>query len=185
MPYSRNLRFIGRKDELTRLTSCFYHFAQHQRRAALFGLSGVGKTQLAIEFAYDYLANYPDHVVLWIHANTEVRFRQSFAEVARHCHIPGHDQDSSDVLRKTASWLKSTESPPWLMIIDSADDADVFFRPSTRLVQNIVECSHGAILVTTRDKKIAVRLAGSQYAVKVSEMSYLESADLVFHSSTR
>lgn len=177
LPYSRNLHFVGRKAELTLLRETFNQFGDHQRRAALFGLGGVGKSQLAIEFAYRYRSEHPSDAILWIHAGSEERFRQSFVDVARECSIP--NADKTDALKLTVAWLKSHESPPWLMIVDNADDADLFFQQSSRLAQHIPECAHGAIIVTTRNKKVAEKFTRYHNAIPVKEMSVTESADLV------
>jgi DNA polymerase III delta prime subunit len=158
-PYARNSRFIGRQNELRRLKEYLLRRGEHQRRAALYGLSGVGKTQLAIEFAYIYREEYPTHAVLWLHASSEERFRNSFAEVARLCNLSINDQDQPDAMKAVAGWLKSDGCPQWLMIIDYADNVDVFYRQSNRLVVHIAECALGSFLVTTRIKKVAEMLS--------------------------
>ncbi len=54
IPLSRNLRFVGRQDLLTQLHTTL----ATQRLVALCGLGGVGKTQLAVEYAYRYQHEY-------------------------------------------------------------------------------------------------------------------------------
>jgi tetratricopeptide (TPR) repeat protein len=81
------------------------------------------------------------------------------------------------------------------MIIDNADDAEMFFRPDkndsqgsryvsepttpTTLGQYIPDCHHGTILVTTRNKKAGIKLTRSQGMIQVVEMDELLSVDLV------
>ena len=67
MPYSPNPNFVGREDELKSL----YKMLQAGSSAALAqtavatGLGGIGKTQLAVEFAYRYGRRY-DGGVYWV-----------------------------------------------------------------------------------------------------------------------
>ena len=81
------------------------------------------------------------------------------------------------------------------MIIDNADDAEMFFGPdkndsqgsryvsepttTTTLGQYIPDCCHGTILVTTRNRKAGIKLTRSQGMIQVLEMDELLSIDLV------
>jgi len=81
------------------------------------------------------------------------------------------------------------------MIIDNADDAEMFFGPdkndgqgswyvsepttTTTLGQYIPDCCHGTILVTTRNRKAGIKLTRSQGMIQVLEMDELVSIDLV------
>ena len=83
----------------------------------------------------------------------------------------------------------------WLMIIDNADDAEMFFGPDKNdtqesryvseltttmaLGQYIPDCHHGTILVTTRNKKAGIKLTRSHGMIQVLEMDELLSIDLV------
>jgi nucleoside phosphorylase len=57
IPFDRNLRFIGRDFELQALEKMI--FEGESKRAAITGLGGVGKTQLALELAYQVRDKYP------------------------------------------------------------------------------------------------------------------------------
>jgi hypothetical protein len=51
VPFKRNIRFLGRQDEILKLEKMIS--SKHQtRKAAITGLGGVGKTQIALELAY-------------------------------------------------------------------------------------------------------------------------------------
>jgi tetratricopeptide (TPR) repeat protein len=75
------------------------------------------------------------------------------------------------------------------MIMDNADDADMFFGLDTKIADSqaveavalskyIPKCSHGAILVTTRTKIVGQKLARSRCLIKVLPMNKEESAEL-------
>src|SRR5207249_3054928 len=57
VPYPRNALFTGREDVLAQLAAAYGQGQPTWQPQALSGLGGVGKTQLAIEYAYRYRAN--------------------------------------------------------------------------------------------------------------------------------
>jgi hypothetical protein len=84
--FPRNIFFIGREDLLTQLHTQL----QQGRRAALSqaisGLGGVGKTQLAVEYAYRYHQDY--QAVLWAHAENVETLTSSYTEIATLLNLP-------------------------------------------------------------------------------------------------
>ena len=86
LPYERNPEFVGRTEELARLTEHLDHHqvvALNQARVtpgALTGMGGVGKTQIAIKYAYDHLDDYT--AVCWVDAEG-ADITAAFAELAR------------------------------------------------------------------------------------------------------
>src|SRR5271170_2838639 len=68
VPFLRNPSFVGREDDLARLHALLQKGAAvGVRPAALTGMGGIGKTQLAVEYAYRYAAAYPGGVY-WVNA---------------------------------------------------------------------------------------------------------------------
>src|SRR5271170_6253942 len=68
VPFLRNPSFVGREDDLTRLHTLLQKGgAVGVRPAALTGMGGIGKTQLAVEYAYRYAPSYPGGVY-WLEA---------------------------------------------------------------------------------------------------------------------
>jgi len=161
------------------------------------------KTQIALEYAYRMRETHPDISVFWVHASSAERFRQSFVSIATMCRIPGHDNPEADVLALVTRWLKeektkSSDSGPgrghWLMILDNADDVQLFFPPLPRHSTNpgeekadneglslyIPECAHGSVLVTTRNKQMGVKLSkGATPPIEVGRMDESESEQIL------
>ena len=59
------------------------------------------------------------------------------------------------------------------MIVDNADDGDVFFKPAAnsdskrRLAEYLPQCPNGSIIFTTRNKKTAIDLASPSDVIPV------------------
>jgi hypothetical protein len=75
------------------------------------------------------------------------------------------------------------------MIMDNADDADMFFGPDPAIADShaveaiplskyLPECFHGAILVTTRTKIVRQKLARGRCLIKVLPMNKEESVEV-------
>src|SRR3989442_1010557 len=82
VPYLRNFFFTGRKKLLIDLHSRFNtsKMATSPRTQVISGLGGIGKTQIALEYAYRYRSEYRD--VLWINAATRETLIAGLVNVA-------------------------------------------------------------------------------------------------------
>ncbi|RYP50970.1 hypothetical protein DL768_003636 [Monosporascus sp. mg162] len=128
----------------------------------------------------------PDVSVFWVHGGSREHFRRSFLEIAQKCQIPGFEDPKLDVLQLVKDWLVKGKGP-WLMVVDNADDTDVFFGPSGaasdggegNLGQFLPECSHGALLITTRNKQTGVKLAKGRPPIDVGRMEEEECQSLL------
>ncbi|KAH6683908.1 hypothetical protein B0J14DRAFT_571676 [Halenospora varia] len=190
VPHAENAGFVGRDALFNRLVQRLSAHAGPRSRAALFGLGGVGKTQIAIRYAYWLHAQQADTSIFWIYASNVERFRHSFLELAQNLDIPGADSPKVEILALVKEWLERKETGKWLMIIDNADDFEMFFDPqntngkvhSPKLADYIPDCPHGSVLVTTRDKKVAVRVLKNTSPlslINVLPMGQAEAAELV------
>ncbi|KJZ70126.1 hypothetical protein HIM_10496 [Hirsutella minnesotensis 3608] len=195
VPYKKKRELVGRSQILAELKQRL-GFGQRRRSevrstVSLYGLGGVGKTQIALAFVYWLQETCPETSIFWVHASNADRFRQSFAQIAAECRIPGHDDTKLDELTLVKQWLARKENGNWLMVIDNADDAQLFFGRQLRyhtskasfndekLAQHIPECSHGAVLVTTRNKQAAVKLGKSARVMEIPRMDEWESIELL------
>ncbi|WZH42130.1 uncharacterized protein QYS62_003120 [Fusarium acuminatum] len=128
-----------------------------------------------------------DVSVFWVHASNEERFRQSYALIAEECNIPGQDDPKVNILLLVRDWLTKRFKRQWFMVIDNADDTQLFFhlqqetvRPQCgRLGRYIPECAHGSILVTTRNKQAGLRIARGKPPIEVGNMTSHETSELV------
>ena len=84
-PYPRNSRFYGREAEIETIQSMLSETTQakkEQRRTSLVidGMGGIGKSQLALEYAYRYRDSYD--IILWIDCSSGTRMAISLAKAA-------------------------------------------------------------------------------------------------------
>jgi len=153
------------------------------------------KTQIALAYA-NWLWQHPKAKasIFWVHASNAQRFRQAFTEIAEICRIPGYYEDpTADVLLLVKRWLESEASGQWLMIMDNADDAELFYpsgpgtknrgsAPNPSGEENVGDylpnCAHGAILITTGDREVGIDLTESS-GIEVQKMTPDESLKLL------
>jgi len=107
VPYSTNPRFTAREQELQTLrgelekkpgrgpTSCVIH-----------GLGGLGKTQLAIEYAHRFRENYD--AVFWLSAETEFELAKDYADIARKLGLTDNLADQNRCAEYVRDWLNGT-----------------------------------------------------------------------------
>ncbi|KAK1502414.1 hypothetical protein CTAM01_05227 [Colletotrichum tamarilloi] len=200
VPYVKNSEFVGREEIFNRIAHLFGDTqtglvsARLCSRVALHGLGGVGKTQIALAYAHWLHETSPEVSVFWVHASNRQRFRQAFTSIAQVCGIPGYDGKKVDTLLLVKQWLESDKSGPWLLIIDNADDKDLFFTDSEEdgtgadvpepaseggLGRFIPECLHGSVLITTRDMQTGLRMTAGTPPIKVNEMIDAEAVQLL------
>jgi tetratricopeptide (TPR) repeat protein len=149
------------------------------------------KTQIALAYVYWLRETQPDLSIFWVHASSVGRFRQAIAFIAQECQIAGYDDPKADILSLVKAWLERKEHGRWLMVIDNADDTQLFFSPpeeaqstevtdqGARLGHYVPECAHGSILVTTRNKQVGLRLSKGASPIEVTKMDDDESVQLL------
>ena len=141
--YEQNLHFTGRDDFLRRVAEELSERKpkRYNHRVALHGLGGVGKTQIALEYAYRHKNDYT--FVFWISAADQTQLLSGFGEIATLTGCVRSDDDPNQVAKAVLRWLEVTEG--WLLIIDNLDDITVIdgYLPTTVGV--------GHTLITTRN----------------------------------
>ncbi|KAH6637140.1 P-loop containing nucleoside triphosphate hydrolase protein [Chaetomium tenue] len=181
VPYNPNPSFVERTSVLEDLKQQL-GFGQGREtpglRVALYGLGGVGKTQIALAYVHWLQQECPEVSVFWVHASSAERFRRDYASIAQECQIPGYDDSEDEQLSLVMTWLQNKDRGRWLMVIDNADDAELFSRPGN-LGQWVPECAHGSVLITTRNKVAASRLTRVGHLIHVREMTESESDQLL------
>src|SRR5262249_8800449 len=138
----RNAAFTGRGSVLDQLRDRLSASITVVVPQALFGLGGVGKTQVAIEYAYRFAANYD--VVWWISAEQPHLIRSSLAELGTQLHLQSGDNMNETVRIVCDNLRQGRPYNRWLLIFDNVDQPDE--------VREFIPQGAGHVLLTSRNQ---------------------------------
>ena len=142
------------------------------------------KSRIAIEYCYRYRAKEPKADIFWVHASSHARFEEAYKDIARELTIPGHTDPNLDCLDLVVRYLSDDANGPWLLVIDNADDSEVFFcqknhQPRSALVNYLPKSSNGSIIITTRDMRVGERLANRETPIPVLPLEMVDAQGLL------
>ena len=163
VPYRRNLYFTGREQVIQRLQEAFAidKSGDSCKIRAISGLGGIGKTQIAIEFAYRYANEYD--AVLWIHAGSRDTMNADFASLAKTLDLPGKENlNQFQAIKAVKGWLLNHDR--WLLIFDNVDDMTMVFK-------ELPGRYSGTVLLTTRSRVADPHIK----SIELEKMSQSES----------
>jgi tetratricopeptide (TPR) repeat protein len=137
---SRNRNFSGRDELLERLRDSLQAetAAAVVPTGAVHGLGGVGKTELALEFAHRFASDYD--IVWWIPAEQPISATAALAALARRLGVK-EIADQGEMVAGLFDRLRQRER--WLLVYDNAERPD-------RLAGLLPPGGSGHVLVTSR-----------------------------------
>jgi ATP-dependent Clp protease ATP-binding subunit ClpC len=162
IPYSRNDFFAGRDDVLALLHDTLMADQMMPLTLAITGLGGIGKTQIAVEYAYRYQSSY--QIILWVSAASLEQLLSGFIAIANQLDLL-EKSNQNRVVAAVKRWLR--EHAGWLLIVDDVDDLLDFaseFLPTAY---------RGHILLTTRARASGILAAQS---IQIEQMQSDEGA---------
>jgi tetratricopeptide (TPR) repeat protein len=136
------------------------------------GLGGIGKTQIAVQYAYQHCDDY--QAILWARAESHETLTSSFVEIARLLDLPQKDeQDQTIIVQAVKRWLQDNNG--WLLILDNADEPAIVreFLPTN---------FYGHILLTTRAQALgglAQRIEVDTFTPELGALFLLRRATLI------
>ena len=144
VPYERDEQFVNRDDVMSQLRNIICEVSpENNHRVALYGIEGVGKTQIALSYVYTYRTSYER--IYWINAADETSLFSGFQEINQLENCVATDEMGMDELAKAVlAWLRCQKT--WLVVLDDLDDIE--------LVDGYLPDASGHTLITTRNPDV-------------------------------
>ncbi|KAF7558103.1 hypothetical protein G7Z17_g29 [Cylindrodendrum hubeiense] len=184
LPYPRNEDLVHRQDIINRLDELLPQ-TRGSHSAALWGLGGSGKTQIALDYAYRRCDD-DGCCVFWVHADNEATFLADYKTIGKKLGVDAR-LDGSDLLDAVRIEIEARSK--WVMILDNADDLRLFgvgqqakgegANKNQNLHRYIPCTSQGIVLWTSRDAHVAGTLVGPRRGIEVRSMAMGEAMTLL------
>jgi tetratricopeptide (TPR) repeat protein len=169
VPHPHNPFFTGREKVISELRAALAHNGSVAllEPQAISGMGGIGKTQIAVEYAYRFRRDYS--AVFWIRADTRLSFFADCAEVADLLNLSEANSPKPEAnVSATKNWLQ--DNGGWLLVLDSADDLE--------LIKDLLPLSpQGHVLITSRAQ--VFDLLGIVKPIEVDEMTPEEALEFI------
>ncbi|MFB8238687.1 FxSxx-COOH system tetratricopeptide repeat protein [Kitasatospora purpeofusca] len=166
----RNRHFTGRSPALDLLRDRFGGRAGTAPTGVqvLLGLGGIGKTQIALEYAHRFAADYD--LVWWIDAEQPELVTAAFAELAERLGLRVGDSLGVAMEAAREALRRGEPTSRWLLVLDNVDEADDIVR--------YLPGGPGHVLITSR-------YFGWRRRAEALEVDVFERAESVEHLSRR
>ena len=131
----------------------------------LYGLGGVGKTQIAIEYSYRHQGNFA--IVYWLRADNYDTLLMSYLQLYNDPSFKavssldlGDENNLELVVMRIKSWFESCQDISWLLIVDNADNLETISDQKIKTIASLIPKGRGGyVLVTSRNKSANGQLA--------------------------
>ncbi|MBP5973571.1 tetratricopeptide repeat protein, partial [Brasilonema sp. CT11] len=123
IPYFPAINFVGREEELQTIHQAFQSSTKPVAISAVAGMGGLGKTQLAIQYAYQHQADYPGGVC-WFNARESDLATELIYHVQERLNlkVPQQIQERPRTLAQQVEWCWQHWKPPEGLVLVVLDD---------------------------------------------------------------
>jgi len=140
IPRSQNHNFTGREQILTELRTALDSNQPGAWKQAIWGMAGVGKTQIANEYAYRYRDRYK--AIWWIRSEEPTILASDYAALSNKLGLEMDSKDQAIIIGAVRRWLEYNSN--WLLIFDNAvKTADV--------EEYLPRSGYGHVLITSKN----------------------------------
>jgi tetratricopeptide (TPR) repeat protein len=170
VPFDGSPHFTGRDQILASLHASLRKTDPLSRTQALVGMAGVGKTQIALEYALRHRRDYP--LVWWLRADSESSLIHD-CNLLTHELFPGAPERNPEAAR-AAVRAELERRSDWLLIFDGGSDP-------TAVAAYLPPRHRGHVIVTSRNPN----WRGIGTAFPVGPLARNESIHFLLHRSGR
>jgi len=142
-PLAENPYFTGRTEIMDLIYNNFQSGDNVAKVQLLHGIGGVGKSSIALHYAYTHEDEYD--FVWWVNAETSDSVLFSYKKFLLELEIITEEDEAAVVIRAMELWF--IRNKKWLFIYDDADAADI---AGGWLEKYLPKRRNGHILITTR-----------------------------------
>ncbi|MFG3252971.1 FxSxx-COOH system tetratricopeptide repeat protein [Streptomyces sp. NPDC048172] len=139
----RNRRFTGRDELLNEVQQRLMDAEHDASVCALVGMAGIGKTQLAVEYAHRFSSDYD--VVWWVNSDQRGTQRDRYAELATELGLRTGSEPGERIRAVREALRKGEPSGRWLLIFDGWEETEEAARTLPR-------GGTGHVLITSRNR---------------------------------
>ncbi|RSL52708.1 hypothetical protein CEP53_007989 [Fusarium sp. AF-6] len=156
--------FVGREAELSKLEEWVGFCPEKMLQKSvvtLWGIAGVGKSQLVSEFVKQQREKYPGYDIFWIAGATKETFEQSILSVLKVDNNPeatisegseSYDEHRSMLIHSFFTELKNIMRVRWLLVIDGIPGDSSLQQHIRSYLDGL---PWGSIILTTRSTDVA------------------------------
>ncbi|KAH8668244.1 hypothetical protein BGZ60DRAFT_376348 [Tricladium varicosporioides] len=158
--------FVARDKELAEIhTTLRGDGSRHT--VVLYGLGGIGKTQLTVAYTKRHKDNYS--AIFWLNIRDMDSVKQSFIKIARQIlrEHPSANQLSSvdmkenldEIIDAVKGWLSLPNNTRWLIIYDNYDNPKIAGNADPAAVnihKFLPESDQGSVIITTRSPQVKI-----------------------------
>ena len=149
----RNTNFTGRKHALIQIKSQLSKRKFGIITQSISGLGGIGKTQLAIEYAYQAAENNEYSIIMWIPCETTHTIRNAYNSLADHLKIDTTGMDLENIQNITHKELSEiNKNTKMLFILDNVIEQKNVTSYLSKIHNQLSTYVSPSILITSRSQ---------------------------------
>ncbi|MFC4493693.1 FxSxx-COOH system tetratricopeptide repeat protein [Streptomyces ovatisporus] len=139
----RNSQFTGRDELLNDVQQRLTDAGPGASACALIGMSGIGKTQIAAEYAHRFSPDYD--VVWWVNSDQRNTQRDRFGELAVELGLTESSEPGERIRAVRDALRRGKPYSRWLLVFDGWEETD-------EIAQYLPQGGTGHVLITSRNR---------------------------------